>query len=318
MIASRKTRSSDLARQQRDGHRASKLIACLCAVFFASAGSACADYIKHPMAVFAGLDKVTGRIISFEVSIDETVQFGSLQITPRACFTRPPTEAPLTDAFVEVDEVSAKNDYKRIFSSWMFAASPGLHGIEHAVYDAWMTDCKGGVEIVKVAPETLVDPREAEFVKSLGGAPALQAKGGNAFRDPANPPKGQTNSNGFIEVGAAPGMGNRSQVPELRTSDTRSPDPRPAANPNPRPVNPAAPAPNPPAANQGFSQPARTTAQAPNTQAPANSAALPDDTLRPPGLVGQANPAQRGQTAPNTGANRGAPSRSFFPTVAQP
>ena len=186
----------------------------------------------------------------------------------------------------------------------MFAASPGLHGIEHAVYDAWMTDCKGGVEIVKVAPETLVDPREAEFVKSLGGAPALQAKGGNAFRDPANPPKGPTNSNGFIEVGAAPGMGNRSQVPDLRTTDTRSPDPRPAANPNPRPVNPATPA--------------RTTAQAPNTQAPANSAALPDDTLRPPGLIGQANPAQRGQTAPNTGANRGAPSRSFFPTVAQP
>jgi hypothetical protein len=167
-----------------------------------------------------------------------------------------------------------------------------------------MTDCKGGVEIVKVAPETLVDPREAEFVKSLGGAPALQAKGGNAFRDPANPPKGPTNSNGFIEVGAAPGMGNRSQVPDLRTTDTRSPDPRPAANPNPRPVNPATPA--------------RTTAQAPNTQAPANSAALPDDTLRPPGLIGQANPAQRGQTAPNTGANRGAPSRSFFPTVAQP
>ncbi|NDA47943.1 MAG: hypothetical protein EBY21_11875, partial [Alphaproteobacteria bacterium] len=94
------------------------------------------------------------------------------------------------------------------------------------------------------------------------------------------------------------------------------PDPRPAANAPARPVTPTAP--NGPATNQGSAQSARSTAQAPNTQAPANSAAVPDDTLRPPGLVGQANPAQRGQTAPNTGANRGAPSRSFFPTVAQP
>ena len=56
------------------------------------------------------------RIISFEVAIDETVQFGALQLTPRVCWTRPPTEAPQTDAFVEVDEVTVKNEYRRIFT----------------------------------------------------------------------------------------------------------------------------------------------------------------------------------------------------------
>ena len=60
----------------------------------------------NPVAVFSGLDKITGRIISFDVYIDETVQFGALQVTPRVCYTRPPTEAPLTDAFVEVDEIT--------------------------------------------------------------------------------------------------------------------------------------------------------------------------------------------------------------------
>lgn len=69
----------------------------------AAAGPAQADRIRNPTAVFAGLDKITGRIISFEVAIDETVQFGALQLTPRVCWTRPPTEAPQTDAFVEVD-----------------------------------------------------------------------------------------------------------------------------------------------------------------------------------------------------------------------
>ena len=43
-----------------------------------------ADMIKNPTAVFAGLDKITGRIISFEVGIDETVQFDSLPPKPPA------------------------------------------------------------------------------------------------------------------------------------------------------------------------------------------------------------------------------------------
>ncbi len=100
--------------------------------------------IANPTAVFAGLDKITGRIISFDVAINETVQFGALQVTPRVCYSRPPTETPNTDAFVEVDEVTLQGEIKRIFTGWMFAASPGLHAVEHPIYDVWLTDCKGG------------------------------------------------------------------------------------------------------------------------------------------------------------------------------
>ncbi len=114
---------------------------------------ASADKIKHPTAVFSGLDKITGRIISFEVATDETVQFGSLQITERVCYTRPPTEAPQTTTFIEVEEVDATGGYKKIFSGWMFASSPGLHAIEHPVYDIWLTDCKGGTEIIASPPD---------------------------------------------------------------------------------------------------------------------------------------------------------------------
>jgi hypothetical protein len=106
------------------------------------AAPAAAEKISNPVAVFAGLDKITGRIIAFDVYIDETVQFGALQVTPRVCYTRPPTEPPLTDAFVEVDEITLNRTVKRIFTGWMFAASPGLHAVDHAVYDVWLTDCK--------------------------------------------------------------------------------------------------------------------------------------------------------------------------------
>jgi hypothetical protein len=100
--------------------------------------------IANPTAVFSGLDKITGRIISFDVAINETVRFGALEVTPRACYSRPPTEAPNTDAFLEVDELTLQGELKRIFTGWMFAASPGLNAVEHPIYDVWLTECKGG------------------------------------------------------------------------------------------------------------------------------------------------------------------------------
>jgi hypothetical protein len=109
-------------------------------------------------ALFSGLDKITGRIISFDVAIGETVQFGALQVTPRACYTRPPNETANTDAFVEVDEVTLQGEVKRIFTGWMYAASPGLHGVEHAIYDVWLTNCKGPAQTVTATPEQTAPP----------------------------------------------------------------------------------------------------------------------------------------------------------------
>jgi hypothetical protein len=101
-----------------------------------------AQKIVNKKAVFAGLDKITGRIIKFDADMGETVQFGALRIKPNACYTRPVTASANTDAFVEVDEITLQGEVKRIFSGWMFAASPGLHGVEHPIYDVWLTDCK--------------------------------------------------------------------------------------------------------------------------------------------------------------------------------
>ena len=101
-----------------------------------------ADTIKNPIAVFAALDKVTGRISHLEIPINQTVEFGALKVTPRVCDTRPPTEAPHTSSFVEVDEVKLTGEVQRIFTGWMFAESPGLHAVEHPVFDVWLTNCK--------------------------------------------------------------------------------------------------------------------------------------------------------------------------------
>ncbi len=118
--------------------------------------------IANPVAVFSGLDKITGRIITFDVLIDETVQFGALQVTPRLCHTRPPTEPGQTTAFVEVDEITLSNQVQRLFTGWMFAASPGLHAVEHPVYDVWLINCKASLTEADETREPEPPPVEEE------------------------------------------------------------------------------------------------------------------------------------------------------------
>ena len=109
-------------------------------IFFA--GAAAAEKIKNPIAVFSALDKITAVVTTIEVPINKTVKFGTLTVTPRVCYTRPPTETPRTTAFVEVNDVRVNGTEKRIFTGWMFASSPGLHAVEHPVYDVWLINCK--------------------------------------------------------------------------------------------------------------------------------------------------------------------------------
>jgi hypothetical protein len=115
---------------------------------FAIAGFLClvspahAERINNPIAVFAGLDKITGITTAFEVKIGEEKRFGGLIVKPDACYSREITEEPKTSSFVEVDEKSTDGARKRIFTGWMFAESPGLNAVEHPVYDVWLTGCR--------------------------------------------------------------------------------------------------------------------------------------------------------------------------------
>ncbi len=120
-----------------------------------------AQKIVNKKASFAGLDKITGRIIDFDEAIGETVQFGALRVKTDACYTRPATESANTDAFVEVDEITLQGEVKRIFSGWMFASSPGLHAVEHPVYDIWLTDCKEPETTVVSAAPAADQPKPA-------------------------------------------------------------------------------------------------------------------------------------------------------------
>ena len=110
---------------------------------------AAAQRIENSVAIFAALDKVTAKISKLEVPLNQTAKFGALKITPRACYTRAPTEPPKTTTFVEVDEVMLDDKEKRIFAGWMFADSPGLNAVEHPVFDVWLTECTAPVRTAR-------------------------------------------------------------------------------------------------------------------------------------------------------------------------
>ena len=123
----------------------------------ATCSTASAERISNPIAVFSGLDKITGLTTTFEAKIGEEKRFGGLFIKADACYTRDVTEEPRTTSFVEVEEIESDDTRKKIFSGWMFAESPGLSALEHPIYDVWLTGCRdpnAAPPVIEQVPDT--------------------------------------------------------------------------------------------------------------------------------------------------------------------
>jgi hypothetical protein len=197
--------------------------------------------IQNPVAVFAGLDKITGRIIAFDVKLNEKVQFGALQVTPRVCFTRPTNEAANTDGFIDVDEVTLQGETKRLFTGWMFAASPGLHAVEHPIYDVWLTGCKGGQTVVADTQPVASGPTQST---PPGGTQRAQQPpaGGGASPPSGTPPKPPAGSAASPPAGTPPKPSAQQRQSAQQPQGQGAPQPvaqAPAARQPPPPPPPA-------------------------------------------------------------------------------
>lgn len=115
-------------------------LAMMAALALASA-PAPANAIPAENVVLRAMDKITARVSTVTVPVGDTVAFGSLAITVRACDKRPPEETPEAAAFLEVVEERPGEAPQSRFNGWMFASSPALSALEHPVYDLWVLDC---------------------------------------------------------------------------------------------------------------------------------------------------------------------------------
>lgn len=115
-------------------------IACCAAALVACANAARAD--AYEIAVLQALDKVSARVSKLDAPIGQSVRFGNLKITSRACDKRPPEEEPESAAFLEIVEETPGEVPMTQFVGWMFASSPALSAMEHPIYDVWVLDCR--------------------------------------------------------------------------------------------------------------------------------------------------------------------------------
>ena len=104
---------------------------------------------RYDVAVLQALDKVTAESVRFEAAVGRPVRFRSLVFTVKACERAAPDE-DIDDsiAYLTVDSQPRPQPGKpalaprQAFKGWMFASSPGLHPLEHPVYDAWLITCR--------------------------------------------------------------------------------------------------------------------------------------------------------------------------------
>jgi hypothetical protein len=98
------------------------------------------DGVKR-LVVMRGLDKITGRPSNILVPVGVPVNFATMTITARYCYSTPPSEPPETTAFLQIEDHRPDQDARAVFSGWMLASSPSLNGLQHPLYDAWVINC---------------------------------------------------------------------------------------------------------------------------------------------------------------------------------
>ncbi len=118
---------------------------------------------SFPAVKLRALDKITGNSRDLSAKVGDSLSFGRLRVTVRACYQADPRETPESAAFLEIrsttpaekQPVSGPADTSSrvskgpqpigpdglLFSGWMYASSPGLNALEHPTYDVWVISC---------------------------------------------------------------------------------------------------------------------------------------------------------------------------------
>lgn len=120
--------------------------------------------IPGRIAVLQALDKISARISTLKVPVGETVSWERLDIGVAKCALSSPFDRPERAALLRVRERRRDLGPAEVFSGWMFASSPGLHAMEHPVYDVVVIDC-------------LVEDREVERTEKKPAPAARRPEG---------------------------------------------------------------------------------------------------------------------------------------------
>jgi hypothetical protein len=92
-------------------------------------------------AELQGLDKVTARTQRFYAPVGKSTRFGTLEITVGDCLVNVPEASPESVAYLTIIDHKPGQAEEKLFAGWMFASSPSLSALDHAVYDLRVLSC---------------------------------------------------------------------------------------------------------------------------------------------------------------------------------
>ena len=123
--------------------------------------------LEERVATIGLLNKRNNVSQELEMSPGDSRRVGDVIVRLRSCERTAPWELPQeTGAFVQVlvADRSGENQFRRIFSGWLFKNSPSLNVVEHPIYDVFVKDCamsfpgEGGGSEAADAPDEAAEP----------------------------------------------------------------------------------------------------------------------------------------------------------------
>ncbi|WP_324826599.1 DUF2155 domain-containing protein [Qipengyuania zhejiangensis] len=100
--------------------------------------------MEDRVATLGLLNKRNNVSQTLEMKPGEQRRIGDVIVRLQACERTAPWEMPKeTGAFVQVlvSDRGSNDQFRRVFSGWLFKNSPSLNVVEHPVYDVWVKDC---------------------------------------------------------------------------------------------------------------------------------------------------------------------------------
>lgn len=100
------------------------------------------EYTDTPQVRLRILDKVRAQSRTYDLEVGHTVAYANIRIRPRACRKSSPLDDPESASFLQIWEILPDGKSSWVFSGWMFASSPSLSAMDHAVYDVTVLECR--------------------------------------------------------------------------------------------------------------------------------------------------------------------------------
>ena len=111
-------------------------------LFFFLSFSAQAASLEGNIVEIQILDKITSKVKTIEIKVNEFKKLESLRIEVYACYKKPPKEIPEDFVLLRIYDQIEQTKKELIYQGWMISSSPASTPFEHPIYDLWIKDCK--------------------------------------------------------------------------------------------------------------------------------------------------------------------------------